>query len=205
VELHAVEGPGFVADAHDFVFLGPSGDFEVGGDGSGADDEAVVAGGVEGVGQAGEDALVVVEDGGDFAVHEAPVAFHGAAPGEADALVAEADAEGGEFWAEVLEDGGGDAGFPGAAGSGGDDDMGGVEGFDFVDGGFVVSEDAHGAIGVHFANAVDEVVGEGVGIFVEVDHSGIIAGVSGGRNAGLGRRVPEKGEAGGWFWLSAVL
>jgi hypothetical protein len=31
------------------------------------------------------------------------------------------------------------------AGAGGDNDVGGVEGFDFGDGGFVVAEDAHGA------------------------------------------------------------
>ena len=97
----------------------------------GLSDEAVVAGGVEGVGETGEDALAVVVDGGSFAVHEAPVAFDGAAPGMADALVTEADAEGGEFGAEVLEDVVGDAGFFGGAGSGGDEDVGGFEGFDF--------------------------------------------------------------------------
>src|ERR1017187_9656872 len=88
VELDAVEGPGFVPHAHDLIFSRPRGDFEIGREGAGADDERVVAGGLEGVGEAGEDALAIVVDGRGFAVHESPVAFDGAAVGEADALVA---------------------------------------------------------------------------------------------------------------------
>ena len=61
-----------VADAHDFALGGLGGDGEVGGHGGRVDDEGVVAGGVEGVGESGEDAVAVVEDGRGFAVHEAP-------------------------------------------------------------------------------------------------------------------------------------
>ncbi len=118
VELDAVEGPGFVAEGHDFFFVGPGGDDEVIGEGAGADDEAVVAGGVEGVGESGEDAGVVVVDGGDFAVHEAPVAFDDGAEGVADALVAQADAEGGDLGAKVFEDIVADAGLDGCRGRG---------------------------------------------------------------------------------------
>ena len=195
MELDAFEGPGFVFDAHDFVFGGPGGDFEVGGEGAGLDDEGVVAGGFEGIGEAGEDAFVGVEDGGGFAVHEAPVAFDGSAPGVADALVAEADAEGGEFWAEVHEDIVGDAGFLGGAGAGGDEDVGGFEGFDFVDGGFVVAEDAHGAAGVELADALDEVVGEGVVVIDNYNHGRIIAALSGAGNGGCLRARCAKTNA----------
>ncbi len=108
-------------------------------------------------------------DGGDFAVHESPVAFDGAAPGVADALVAEADAEGGDFRPEVFEHVVGDAGLFGAARAGRDDDVGGLEGFDFVDGGFVVAKDHHGARRVELADALDEVVGKRVVVVDEDD------------------------------------
>jgi hypothetical protein len=201
VELDAVEGPGFVTDSHDFVFGGPGGHLEIGGECAGADDEGVIAGGFEGVGEACEDAIAVMEDGGGFAVHQAPVALDGSAPGVANALVAEAYAEGGEFGAEVLEDFVGDAGLFGAAGAGGDNDVGGFEGFDLVDGGFVVAEDAHGAFGVQFADALDEVVGEGVVVIDQYNHGrSICKGRAEGKVA-VGVTMPSndaKGGRSGW-------
>ena len=134
-----------MAYRHDFVFLCPCGDLEVGGEGAGTDDEGMVACGVEGVGQADEEAFVVVVDGRDFAVHEPPVAFDGCAPDVTDALVAEAYAQGREPGPEVFEDVAGNAGFFGGAGAGGNDDVRGTQRFDFGDRRLVVAEDGHRA------------------------------------------------------------
>ena len=57
------------------------------------DDQAVVARGLERRGQAAEDALALVVDGAELAVHDLAGAHHPAAEGLADRLVAEADAE----------------------------------------------------------------------------------------------------------------
>ncbi len=63
------------------------------GQGGALDDQAVVAGGLERRGQAGEDAGAAVADGAELAVHDLAGADHLAAEGLADRLVAEADAE----------------------------------------------------------------------------------------------------------------
>ena len=57
------------------------------------DDQRVVAGGLERVGQAGEHALAVVADQRGLAVHDLRGPHHLPAEDLADALVAEADAE----------------------------------------------------------------------------------------------------------------
>ena len=103
VELDAVDWQVAVGEAHDFAFGGFGGDFEAGGEGFAFDDEGVVAGGFEGAGEAGEDILAGVEDGGGFAVHEARGADDFAAEDLADALVAETDAENGDFSAEFAD------------------------------------------------------------------------------------------------------
>ena len=113
VELDAVDGEGAVGEAHDFAFGGFGGDFEAGGEGFAFDDEGVVAGGFEGAGEAGEDILAGVEDGRGFAVHEARGADDFAAEDLADALVAEADSEDGDFSAEFADGVATDAGFGG--------------------------------------------------------------------------------------------
>ncbi len=62
-----------------------------------------------------------------------------------------------------------------AARPGGDNHVGRMKGFDFIDGGFVVSQHAHRACGVELADALDEVVGEGIVIIDEDDHLRSIA------------------------------
>jgi len=51
VVLHSFERPGFVADSHDLILVGPGHDLEIVAKGSGADYEAVISCGVEGVGK----------------------------------------------------------------------------------------------------------------------------------------------------------
>ena len=93
VELHAVDRPGPVLHAHDLAVVGPGGDLQVVRQAVALHRQAVVAGGGEGVRQAGEDALAVVVDRAGLAVHQGLGADHLAAKGLADGLVAQADAE----------------------------------------------------------------------------------------------------------------
>ena len=113
MELDAVDGQVAVGEAHDFAFGGFGGDFEAGGEGFAFDDEGVVAGGFEGAGEAGEDILAGVEDRGGFAVHETRGADDFGAEDLADALVAETDAEDGDFSAEFADGVATDAGLGG--------------------------------------------------------------------------------------------
>ncbi len=154
-----------MADAHNFFVVGPTADFKFRGQSALLDNEAVVARGGEGVGHAGVDRFAVVVDLVGFAVHEAFGANDFGAGDEADALVAEADAENGEIGAELSDDVVGDTALFGRAGAGADDDVGGLERFDFVGGDFVVAEDLDFQARGDFAEPLDEVVGEGVGSY----------------------------------------
>ena len=138
--LDAFQGPGLVADAHDFVVVGVGGDFEFGGEGAVADDEGVVAGGGKRIGHSGVDRFAIVVDLIGFAVHEPGGSFDDCAADVADALMAQADSQDGDAWAEMADDVVADAALFGRAWAGGDDDVGGMEGFDLVEGDFVVAE-----------------------------------------------------------------
>jgi hypothetical protein len=85
-----------VAQAHDRAVFQPGGDLKVGGQGGAVDDEGVVARGLEGRGQAAEDALPGVVHGAHLAVDDLVAADDLAAEGLADGLVAKADAEKGD-------------------------------------------------------------------------------------------------------------
>ncbi len=82
----------------------------------GFDDQRVVAGGDERVGQPGEDPAPVVVDGGRLAVHERGGGDDPPAVDLADGLVAEADPEDGELAGQLSDDGVADAGVVGAPG-----------------------------------------------------------------------------------------
>ena len=73
-------------------------------------DQGVVAGGHEGVGQAGEHAPSVVVDGRGLAVHEGRGGHHGAAVDLADGLVSEAHPEDGDLAGQLADHRHGDAG-----------------------------------------------------------------------------------------------
>ena len=141
MELHAVDGELAVAQAHDFALGGFGGDFERGGEGLALDEQGVVARGFEGIGQAGEDAGAVVQDGRGLSVHEPASADDVAAEDVADALVAEANAEQRGGGAETSDDFVADAGFVRRARTGGDADALRLERGDFVGGDFVVPFD----------------------------------------------------------------
>ena len=94
VELHALDVELAVAQAHDHAVVGAGGDLEHVGDRVGVDDERVVAGGLERVGEPGEHAGALVVDLRGLAVHDRRRPHDVAAVDLADALVAEADARG---------------------------------------------------------------------------------------------------------------
>ena len=63
MELDAPDGEGFVADTHDFAFVGGSGDFEAIGECVAFDDEGMIARSGEGVRHVFEQLLLVVLNG----------------------------------------------------------------------------------------------------------------------------------------------
>src|SRR5216684_7525900 len=93
VELHSVERPGAMADAHDFVFVGPGGDHKIGvRERLAANHQTVIARGLEGIGKPLKYPLAVVMNPGSLAVHHPVIADHLASEHMADALVSQAHA-----------------------------------------------------------------------------------------------------------------
>ena len=177
MELHALDGQAAMTQAHDdgaaslagaVGFRSARGDGEFSGKRIFRDDEGVVAGAGERSGQAGEDALAVVRDGAGFAVHEVLGADDLAAEGLADGLVAEADAEDGDFAGHVPDERHEDAGFAGRAGAGREQNAFGLECLDLFDGQLVVAADFD--LCTQLAEVLDEVVGEGVVVVEDEDH-----------------------------------
>src|SRR5687768_16076812 len=90
MELNAMKRPGPVADAHDFAFVGPCSNREIGVvKGVAANYQTVVACRLERIGQALKNALAVVVNERSLAVHDAVVAHDFAAEDITDALMAE--------------------------------------------------------------------------------------------------------------------
>ena len=103
-----------------------------------------------------------------FAVHELAGADDVAAEGCADGLMAEADAEDGNFAGHVADEADGNAGFLRRAGSGRKDDALGIEGFDFFGRELVVAADDD--VGAELTHVLDEVEGEGIVVVENEDH-----------------------------------
>src|SRR5262245_5038312 len=125
----------------------------------------MIAGRVEGIGQAGEDARIVVVDGRGLAVHDTRRADHVAAEGGADRLVAEADAEDRDRAREALDQRHRDAGLARRARSRRDDDAVGRQRRDLRETDAVVAPPLD--LRPELREILHEVVGEGV---VVVDH-----------------------------------
>src|SRR5436305_9589691 len=103
VELHAPVGELAVAQAHEGVVVRPGQRLQLRRQGALLDLQAVITGGRERVGQAGEDALIAMADGGGLAVHEPRRAVDRGAEGDAQGLVAEADPQEGDGGAAAEE------------------------------------------------------------------------------------------------------
>jgi hypothetical protein len=118
VELNALDGEFAVAEAHDDAVLGFGGDVQHARERFALDDEGVVAGGGEGVGEVAEDTLAVMIDRAGFAVEEFGGADDLRTEGRADGLMAQADAENGQLARQPLDQGDGDASQLRGAGAG---------------------------------------------------------------------------------------
>jgi hypothetical protein len=160
VELDAVDGEFAVAQAHDLALGGFGGDFERGREGFAFHEQGMVARGLEGIGEVGEDAGVVVLNGRGFAVHESAGADDVATENMADALMPEAYAEEGRIWAEAFDNLVADSGFVGGARTRRNTDALGFERGNLIECDFVVALDQW--IRAQFAEVLDQVVSETV-------------------------------------------
>ena len=176
MELHADDWKLLMADGHDFLLairrFGPGGDDKVGIQGIRADDEAVVAGGGEGIGKALEDPLPVVVNLVRLAMHQPFGPDDDAAGRLADGLMPEANAEERNLAHELLDALDRDAGFGGCAGSWRNDQVAWFLGGNLVRGDLVVPVDLDVQPIVDLPQSLDEVVGEGVVVIDEEDHGG---------------------------------
>src|SRR5690606_20735943 len=173
MELNTLHRKLTVAHPHDLVHravlgLGPGGDFKAVREALPLDDEGVVAGRFKGIGKPPEDAPIGVEDRRGLAVHHLAGADHLATKGLADALVAEADAQQGDAPGKVLDGRHRDARLARGAGAGGDDDLLRRQGFDLVEGQFVVAVHPH--IRTQLPQVLHHVVGEGIVVVDHQDH-----------------------------------
>ena len=175
MELDAVDRKFAMAQAHDFLLLGPRGDFENRGKCLPLHEERMVARGLEGRRQPGEDSGAVVMDRRGLSVHEPIRAHDVTAVHVADTLVAEAHAEQRDRRSEAADDFARDARLVRRAGAGRNADARGLHRRDFVGRDFVVS--LHERIRAEFAEILDEVVGEGVVVIDDEQHglSGVLS------------------------------
>ena len=157
-----------MAQAHDDAVVGLGGDLEHVGHRGPVDDERVVAGGLERVGQPGEHAGVVVADQRGLAVHDLGRPHDVAAEHLADALVAEAHAEApGARPAKCADDLVRQAGVLGAAGPGLMSTPSGSSSTICVEGERVAA--VHERLGAELAQVLDEVVDERVVVVDDED------------------------------------
>ena len=99
-----------MTQAHDRAVLEPGRDLQAVRQGLALGDQAVIAGGRQRVGQAGEDAGSLVEHRRGLAVHQFLGPDHLAAIDLGDGLMAEANPQGGDGWAQFPQDFEADAG-----------------------------------------------------------------------------------------------
>ena len=143
VELHALDGQRLVADAHDFAVVGPRGDVEAVGQRLALDGQRMVTGAGQRVGQALEDADILVVHRRNLTVHQLLGMHDPAAEGLADRLVAEADAEQRNLAGEFADRRPRNAGLGRGAGAGRNDQIVGLEAGNVGDGDSVVAVNLH--------------------------------------------------------------
>ena len=166
-----------VAQPHDHPVGGPGRDLEHRGQPLGSDDQGVVAGRLQRVGQALEAALAVVVDLRRLAVHDGRRPDHPPPEDLPDALVAEADAEDRHPPGEAEDHLVGDAGVLRPARARRDEDGVGGEGLDAVEGEGVVA--VHDRLGAELPEVLDQVVDERV-VVVDHQHAGAHRGEANG-------------------------
>src|SRR2546422_3162655 len=103
MELYALDGRGAVAYTHDLAIVALSGDLEARRQARALDRQRMIAPDRERRSQPGEDPLLAVRGGGEFAVHYAPGAHDPTAEGLPDRLMAEAHAEDRDLASKALD------------------------------------------------------------------------------------------------------
>src|SRR5437588_12642804 len=139
VELHAFDLVAAVTEAHDDAIVGFSGDGELAGQRFSFDDERVVAGRGERVGQLAVNILAVVMDFAGFAVEELWGANDFPSKRGANSLMAQANAENGKFPGESFDQLDRDTGFLRLARAGRKHDAFQLASAKFLDGAFIDS------------------------------------------------------------------
>ena len=172
MELNAFQWEFLVAEAHDHAgavtFDGVRADLEIGWQAFFVDDQRVVACGSHGRVDAAEDGFAVVLDAAGFPVHQVFGADDLAAEGFAHCLVSQANTEYRSLAGELPDEVDADAGLVRGAGAGGDHDVVGFQGLDFVDGDLIVAADLD--LRAEFSQVLHQVVGERVVVVEDEDH-----------------------------------
>lgn len=168
MELHAPDREVAVPQAHHEAVVGPRSDFEASREGLALDDERVVAGRVERIGQSLEEVGVVVEDRRGLAMHQVRGAEDAAAVDVPDGLVAKADAEQRLLAGEGADHVAGHAGFGGRTRTRRDHHAVRIQRERFLDRDLVVAEDL--LLHAELAEVLHQVVGEGVVVIDDQEH-----------------------------------
>ena len=167
MELNAFDGELAMAEAHDDA-VGFGGDFEAARQRAVFDDERMIARGFEVLREIAKNGFAVVMNFAGLAVHDFFCADDFAAEGVADGLMAEANAENGDFPGEALDDGNAQAGFARGAWAGRNNDALGAHARDFVESDLVVA--AHGEFLSELAEVLRQVVGERIVVVEQQNH-----------------------------------
>ena len=160
MELNAPDGKLPVANTHNLSFVGAGGDQKAFREGFGLDEEGVVAGCDQGVGQALEQVLLLVPDRGSLAVHDSVRPSNSGPERLPDTLVPEANPEEGLDPGPLCNGGETDAGLVGGAGSWGKDES--IEGscLDLIKWLEVIAHDL--ALSAKFTEILYQVIGKGI-------------------------------------------
>src|SRR6185437_8796020 len=165
MKLDALDRKLAMAHAHDLAVLAGGGHLEARRHRLALDDQRMIAGSGQRVGEAGKDAAAAVRDRRDFAMHDALRAYDPAAERLPDRLVAQADPEYGYSAGEALDQRHRDPGLIRRARPGRNDDLLRLPCRYLLERDRVVAVDVH--VRAELAEILDQVVGEAV---VVVDH-----------------------------------
>ncbi len=173
VELHAFNGQGLVADTHDVAVGSAGGHFKVRRERRFVDDEAVVTREDILLADGAEKSLAVeVDFFGDAVLDE--LGLHNlCTEGVTDGLVAEANTQNRELAGKVLDGFDGDTRIFGATRARAHDEAARGELFDVGDGAFAATEYAD-FFGGDFCNGLVDIVGKGIVVVDNDDHSKIL-------------------------------
>src|SRR5262249_8178279 len=171
VELHSVQRPGLVTDAHDFALVGPGADHKIGMlKGFALDHQAVVAGRFERVGQPAKNALPVMVDPRRLAVHDPVVAQHLTTKDMPDALMPQTYAQHRYFRSEALDHVVGHTGLARRTRAGRDDDVTWLQFFDLVHAYLIVPMNLQVDSRIQLPQALHQVVRERIVVVDEKNH-----------------------------------